>query len=738
MDSHTLIETLAINVLAALLGLSLPLIMQIIDRLDSKYGSAVISTSFRKEREYSAYYYMVWVTIALVLYLPWVQPPLKCLPDCWLINNSAHILVGVCLTTTLFCLFIVSRKITIYDIPERLLSTVAGSAQPTNTDVEKSEHKIDKLINNPDKFAIFSALLKYSMTVGNIPLYLKCNTIFGFCIGSYYSKAKEGEEIVFSDLIYNLINETIRISQRFYDKLLYPSLNSPYISLTAYYNSYGKTVVSDKSFSQLWQNLVQLIGCNKPEWFKGYWVYASQYADYTVSDRSWIPNDLIDYFYNKKSVTQERLAKIQEDHQDLLMKESYVNERRRLCETHHMILAYLMYIGKTDIVDWCFVYSPSSLNTQLLIPKRINDIIDEFRRIEKNMSAPLDFRYPFYQENGIRSAEIIENALIRFYIYAIYQQWKRFQNGLSSIDPWNEIEIHEENISKRAHEISYTIHLLDIIRERLYPNIDYFLSLGVLESDINEINKKLENIQNLLRNKLNELEKDVVINHKDEEKANSILHTAAKEGKIIDGINKSLPQSTETNPIQKMEITKKVGVSISKSDYIWNTENLFESITPTIISQMNIIAQQAYLRLFLLNSARARFFVNYDEIRNALDRLGIFNQTQIFAVIPVGIVPDSSIEKYCEPAFMRGTRTEVIIVQRKFLPAAIIKNTSDLTSKFENNNKIIFFGADLELQLIYNEKISYIRLVIINSLVDGRLSQLKQIESIETYMHIEE
>lgn len=215
MDQHTLIETLAINVLAALLGLSLPLIMQIIDRLDSKYGSAVISTAFRKEWVYPAYYYMVWITIGLVVYLPWAFEPIDFFKDNWLICNSAHILVGGCLALTLIFLFCVSRKINIYDRPDTLLEYVAGPSNPSDGGINKSNKKINELLKDDYNFAIFSTLMKYSMTVGNTSFYLKCNSIFGFCIGTYYSKAHDGEGITFNDSIYNLINETIRISQRF-------------------------------------------------------------------------------------------------------------------------------------------------------------------------------------------------------------------------------------------------------------------------------------------------------------------------------------------------------------------------------------------------------------------------------------------------------------------------------------------------------------------------------------------
>lgn len=735
MDQHTLIETLAINVLAALIGLSLPLIMQIIDRLDTKYGSAVISSAFRGETVYKIYYFLVWWTIALVIYLPWAPAPPEWLSDCWLVRESAHMLVSLSLALTLVFLWLVSQKIALYDRPERLLNYVAGPSDLSPDQEKKSDRMIEALHKDKEKFGIFGTLMKYSMTVGNIPLYLQCNTIFGFCIGSAIAKKPEGAKIVLPDSVYNLINETIRVSQRFYDELLYPSLNSPQLILSSYFNTYGKTVISEKSLNQLWQNLIQLISCNKPEWFKGYWVFASQYADYTVAERTRIPYDLDVYFNPAVSLSEDERKKFKEDNPKVSILESYIWEEKELCELHHLLLAYLIYIGKKDLVDWAFMYSPSSLNTQLLLPKNIFKIIYILESIERNFTTPIDFKYSFFQEYGIRAGETITDALLKFYIYSLYKQTENFNNGDSFRSPWDGSPVVDHN---DPHSLHFIINLLDSLIRTVSSNKKYFESMGIADDIQRDIVRNIMELQENFRKRIKDLAESSEVNEDDFKHAEDLFNKACEEGKVLEGINTDPPVSkTKDDPVISHEICKEVGINISKDDYIWNTRSLFQDLTPTIISHMNFIAQKEYLWLFLLNSSRKNFYVNYDEIEEALQKLGVLEESRKYALLPVGVVPPLKVATYFKPQMTRGNRSEILILYRHNLPSVELDKRTKIFNKENKENKEskkIFFGGNICFNLMSNEKIDYIRLVIINSLIDGRSSQIDLIESIDHYL----
>lgn len=101
------VETIVITVLAALLGLSMPLVMQSIERFDSKYRSSVVSTAFRQGWKYRYYFWMIWISIVFMLWLPWAPKPPVVLSSYFIVNHSAHILAWGSLTITLILLLLV-------------------------------------------------------------------------------------------------------------------------------------------------------------------------------------------------------------------------------------------------------------------------------------------------------------------------------------------------------------------------------------------------------------------------------------------------------------------------------------------------------------------------------------------------------------------------------------------------------------------------------------------------------
>lgn len=241
--------------------------------------------------------------------------------------------------------------------------------------------------------------MKYSMKVGNTPLFLSCNMVLGSCIGECRKRVTVYTGIVYTDGIYNLINESIRISQRYVDELLYPELNNPQTFLTCYFDDYGKTIISDVTLRQLWMNLNQLLRSDKPEWIKGYWAYATQYADYTVSQRIITPPSLLEVEKAERNGKDISTFEPEIIHELNCLK-LFINEGNQLRIFHHMLSSDLLYLGNVDIVRWTFTYTPSSLRTLYLLPHDISEIILEFADISDNPIF-LETNYSFFTENGI-------------------------------------------------------------------------------------------------------------------------------------------------------------------------------------------------------------------------------------------------------------------------------------------------------------------------------------------------
>lgn len=710
MDNPTFIETLAINILAALIGLSLPLIIQTIERLENKYGESVIPASFRNEKVYKAYFRMVWISLALTIYLPWA-PPVNCnFPDVWLLANSAHILVWLSIAVSLVLLLFVTLKILLYQTPEDLLKSFA------DPDADKTVYKkqISAILRDQKLFEIFSSIYNYSMISGNVKLYLKCNDVFGGCIimERGRKKYKNGAPVEYVWGIYNQINETIRICTRHYNSLLYPTLNAPHLAISTYFDSFGPSTLSVRTFKELWNNLIFLIGSDREDWFRGYWVFVSQYADYTIANRI---------------IHLQRLQD-ETDREFDFRKNNYITEKLRICEMHHVLLAYLIYSGKSDWVEWCFRYSPSTLNTQLLLPGDINEILDELRKTENSKEGPIDFRYPFFREEGVRGGHIEMKFLSEFYILSLIRQEEAYRSGLRFSDPLpQEIAIN----STDQIEIQSKINLLEKLRNEIYLQRDELSKFDISYYHSRRLQKKLKGYQESLREDLRQLSQQTPIDMEDLAAANRLLAEAYEKNKILTGINAEPQEGFEERSLH-LEIRG----SVSKEDYVWNSVNFFQSLVPAFIHGIMLETSKAYLRLFLLNSAWKTYRIDFDELRAAVNKLGIDKENSDYVILPVNTWKEEGIPNMREP--LNGTpRQEYLVIPEKELPAVKLETAPELEMEDRKGEgvreNIIFYHCKFSVKLSYPSSFHYIRLIMINSLFDGLTSQLKTIHRILTF-----
>lgn len=710
MEQHSLIETMAITVLAALLGLSLPLIMQIIERLDSKYGSAVISGAFRREWVYRWYFAFVWLTIAGVLYLPFAFKAPAEMADNWWVCNSAHIAVWFMLAVTLVLLLLVSRKITQYEVPDMLLRKLAGNLDAEHANSRSSDRRIAALISDDEKgrrrFEEFGAVMKYSMVSGNTRLYLDCNTAFGYCIGICNREVGDGEAVEYTDGIYTLINETVRICQRFYDELLYPSLNNPYICLTAYFNSFGRSTISQKSLNQLWMNLRQLISCDKPEWVKGYWVYASQYADYTMAGRC------------------------HDASMPAALRGKYLDESRRVREFHHILLAYLLYLGKQDLVVWAFGYAPSSLRTQWLIPASISEVLEEMAGVDAIGSGMLlEQRYSFFSEQGIDTGNMMYGWLLKLYVAALNSRDLDYHNGLRSRSPWN-FSVDADHMEMRY--LYAVMSRVTSMRQMLYPNLEYFSSIGIDLDRLKVIDQQLKEVWGSIRKKQDDLMRVAHVDATDQQLAQAELKKRKDE--ILDDIPRFGNAGSGDVKFDSMDMNLIQDAVADKKDFVWNADSYCRDCVDGMLLGLRMQVREMYLRLFLMQTARATFFVDFDEVDGALRKLGIPHRNPRLAILPLNTSFRSDEWEVMAPIF-GAWRQEILIMPRAMVPYAETADGSvSLLEKTHDDANRVGLRSDVKVRFLTPERLDYIRLVVINSLVDGRKSQLESIGNIDNYL----
>jgi len=89
-----LINNLLFPMIVGIFALAFPILLQAIERIDDKYHSTTLITVFKADKRYKCFQFALYM--ALVLALIWIcQFKPSCETDCWVINNSALLLVLV-------------------------------------------------------------------------------------------------------------------------------------------------------------------------------------------------------------------------------------------------------------------------------------------------------------------------------------------------------------------------------------------------------------------------------------------------------------------------------------------------------------------------------------------------------------------------------------------------------------------------------------------------------------------
>lgn len=718
MIDFNLIETIVITIIAALLGLSLPLIMQSIERLDSKYGSAVISSALRKNWKYKTYFWLVWITIALMIYLPFAPEPINVLKNNFFVVNSAHICAIFALSSTLLFLLIVSLLIMTYESPENLLSMISGVSpdNPNGTD-----SKIKKLIMDKDKFDIFGTVMKFSMRIGNTFLFLNCNAVLGACIG-VCRKNNKGKEVIYPDVFYNLNNETLRICQRYYDELLYPSLNSPQTFLAAYFDESGQTLLSRDTLRQLWVNLCQLVKCDKPDWFKGYWVYATQYADYFVAERQILPYSLYQF---KDDIDKQRdISSYQKETKENWDKYQLdLKEGKNLRLFHHMISAYLLYQDKISLLKWTFTYAPSSLRTLFLLPKDIAEIIKELSRVN-NDPFILESNYSFFSQEGISEGYFLQSWLIKFYIFALQQQSLLHENGIYYKDPWNLEELIKE---KNPICLNHYLNAIRTIQEIMYPESIFFDKIGINIDELEIIFNKLQSIKSELLKLKDNLIKTSHLHKKDKEAAEHILKSGLTS--VLGNMKIDNNKEEKRGEYKILKVSLTTGVSVNKNDFIYSKDNFCQNSIHPILLNMNRILMTRYIQELFKIETIEMFHIDHSEIQEALDLLKL-KENKTFNILPIDINP-SGYSDFSMAAPLYGSgQAQLLITKDVFIPSVSIDE--EVIPKLTENeiNDIIFLNAIAGSKILVPPTGKCIRLIIVNSLFDGRKSEIDLLKPI--------
>lgn len=240
-----------VTIFAALLGISFPLILQSIQRIDEKYDSAVLSNRFEDENIYHIFKWLLYVYAVIVCVVPFILSFLSNVEkEYWV--NSFLLLYLLCIIMTLVILF---DRISKYYNIEKLLSYLSS---------KKKESDI----------LIFWDIMRLASKAENKYLY---KTAIIEVLGYFVKEQKDSKdkEIVYSASLYQVLYEmgsAVGISQQ--QSFIYK--RNDIISIL-YDTIITNANISQQTFNHIWFMLNNASFVSNTNWLKTYWTYANQY-----------------------------------------------------------------------------------------------------------------------------------------------------------------------------------------------------------------------------------------------------------------------------------------------------------------------------------------------------------------------------------------------------------------------------------------------------------------------------
>jgi len=241
-----------VTIFAAILGISFPLILQSIQRIDEKYDSAVLSSRFEDENIYHIFKWLLYVYAVIVCVVPFILSFLSNVEmEYWV--NSLLLLYLLCIIMTLVILF---DRISKYYNIEKLFSYLSS---------KKKESDI----------LIFWDIMRVASKAENERLYKTAMIeVFRYFVKEQ-EDSKDKKKIVYSASLYQVLYEmgsAVGISQQ--QSFIY---NRNDIISILYDTVITNAKISQQTFDYIWFMLNNASFVSNTNWLKTYWTYANQY-----------------------------------------------------------------------------------------------------------------------------------------------------------------------------------------------------------------------------------------------------------------------------------------------------------------------------------------------------------------------------------------------------------------------------------------------------------------------------
>ena len=373
---------------SAIFGLSVPIMLQVIERVDQRYESTRLAERLKTEKAIRVSIVLLIIALFSCTYTVFCHFPSPW--DCWIMNNSANLLALVSCIALIVSFLFSCRVILIYYNPRKLQDRILSSFEKSIKDVSKERDFLD-----------WVDLTKILLAASDRTPALKVYDVLGKeTYGSIEKAGKEGIAFpVYLTKGITSINENLcQMPRRPF------SINNGNQILKNLIAQPGK--LTDEAYRLLWNNLQLQLFYDKEDWVYEYWSAAVQKYDLEIAP-----------IYEGMPVSDNPERTVSKE--DVFKR---IEERKRFKEFHITLCASILREKRYELLDKLvsFYRAMTPEYEYPLVPSSFSEILDAFKLVEE--SPRFDFGvegyYPMRGMKGIVDSMVLGS--VKRYLAFLY------------------------------------------------------------------------------------------------------------------------------------------------------------------------------------------------------------------------------------------------------------------------------------------------------------------------------
>lgn len=466
-------KDIIIPITAAILGVAVPLLIGVIQRIDDKYKSTRLVQIFMNERTTKCFIGLLIITIFLLFY-QLVAPANDY--DFGLftkyIDYSAIILATIFCVLLTISIFMIFRLIYIYNVPEQL------------------QRHLLKRNNIPQEirkawFEFFIAMLKQN----NVDVLRNCyQKLYDWIVS--LREGKQWTVVEYPPELYEgivSVNEQLCMQQK-----EAVSIKNGNDIVNVLLDDFQFTVMHQNTYRTIWTCLNQQVFYKRSEWILKYWSAAHSHLFFHLTPFQLGERINVPYITSGQVVA------------DIKMVEQRQEERNEFKEFHIALGGLLLFRKEYELLNQLLYFTNSQPPHYALIPGSLAEIIPFYMDLlspSPDSMYKYEQKYPFFGlQAGVRNNSII-NGWVQKYLYILMLRLNTLNRSYIYEDFYS-LPALPESLSEKNEWLNNVPIILKQIEQDSIPLEEITTILPLDQLKICEIKNKLESILKTLSHSL--------------------------------------------------------------------------------------------------------------------------------------------------------------------------------------------------------------------------------------------